>query len=120
TPTVRPDAMTCAGLLTIACGRGSELELLRKRGKSIPKKPASDLLVEVGLRYLGQRLKEMGGVIETARSRGPMRGETPLKLNARSVGDLYFLWSLERMAVVYDLGKIGGEDWYAWGVPFIL
>lgn len=26
--------------------------------------------------------------------------------------DLYFLWSLERVGVVYDLDKIGGVDWY--------
>ena len=26
--------------------------------------------------------------------------------------DLYFLWSLERVGVVYDVDKIGGVDWY--------
>lgn len=27
-------------------------------------------------------------------------------------GDLYFLWSLERVGVVYGMEKIGGFDWY--------
>src|SRR5205807_9814651 len=27
-------------------------------------------------------------------------------------GDLYFLWSLERMAVIYNLTKIGDVDWH--------
>lgn len=27
-------------------------------------------------------------------------------------GDLYFLWSLERVGVIYGLEKIGGHDWY--------
>jgi hypothetical protein len=27
-------------------------------------------------------------------------------------GDLYFLWSLERVGVVYGVDKIGGFDWY--------
>jgi len=28
----------------------------------------------------------------------------------------YFLFSLERMAVVYDLKTVGETDWYAWGL----
>jgi hypothetical protein len=35
-------------------------------------------------------------------------------------GDLYFLWSLERMAVIYDLKRVGEKDWYAWGSEIIL
>jgi len=35
-------------------------------------------------------------------------------------GDLYYLWSLERVATAYDLKTIGKRDWYAWGAPIIL
>jgi hypothetical protein len=35
-------------------------------------------------------------------------------------GDLYYLWSLERVAVTYNLRTIGGKDWYAWGAPILL
>lgn len=35
-------------------------------------------------------------------------------------GDLYYLWSLERVAVTYNLSTIGGKDWYAWGAGIIL
>ena len=35
-------------------------------------------------------------------------------------GDYYFLWSLERVAVIYDLKDIGGKDWYGWGSEVIL
>ena len=35
-------------------------------------------------------------------------------------GDLYFLWSLERMAVIYDLKKVGYVDWHEWGTDVIL
>ena len=35
-------------------------------------------------------------------------------------GDLYLLWSLERMAVIYDLKKIGSVDWHEWGTDIIL
>jgi hypothetical protein len=33
---------------------------------------------------------------------------------------MYFLWSLERVGVLYGLQKIGGSDWYAWGADFLL
>ena len=29
--------------------------------------------------------------------------------------NLYFLWSLERVAVIYGLETIGNHDWYTWG-----
>lgn len=41
-------------------------------------------------------------------------------LNGDNWGDLYFLWSLERMAVIYDLKMIEGKDWYAWGSEILL
>jgi len=34
--------------------------------------------------------------------------------------DLYFLWSLERVAVLYNLSKIGDKDEYAWGSQALL
>lgn len=41
-------------------------------------------------------------------------------MGADSWGDLYLLWSIERVAVIYDLKKIGDKDWYAWGADIIL
>jgi hypothetical protein len=32
----------------------------------------------------------------------------------------YCLWTLERMAVVYDLKTIGNKDWYLWGAQILL
>jgi hypothetical protein len=34
--------------------------------------------------------------------------------------DLYYLWSLERVAMLYDLPLIGGKDWYRWGADILL
>ncbi len=36
------------------------------------------------------------------------------------VGDLYFVWSLERVAVGYGLETIGDVDWYDWGTKRLL
>ena len=35
-------------------------------------------------------------------------------------GNLYFLWALERVAIVYDLQTIGGKDWYRWGAEMLV
>jgi len=40
--------------------------------------------------------------------------------NSDSWGDLYFLWSVERVAVIFDLRMIGGKEWYDWGTDVIL
>jgi hypothetical protein len=34
--------------------------------------------------------------------------------------DAYYLWSLERLAMLYDLPTIGGKDWYRWGAEVLL
>jgi len=34
--------------------------------------------------------------------------------------NLYFLWSVERVAMLYDLKTIGGKDWYGWGAQTLL
>ena len=35
-------------------------------------------------------------------------------------GDLYFLWSMERVGVIYGVDKIGGFDWYDLGSTVIV
>jgi hypothetical protein len=32
----------------------------------------------------------------------------------------YALWTLERAAVLFDLQKVGGKDWYHWGAEILL
>jgi hypothetical protein len=34
--------------------------------------------------------------------------------------NLYFLWSLERVGVLYDLPLIGDKDWYRWGAEILV
>ena len=95
--TIRRDSMTCAGLLGLAVGRAG--------GESADKDPA----IARGLQFLGQKVQKPGGV-------KPRKGRAnTLKLGADSIGDLYWLWSVERVGVIYSLPTIGGKDWYAWG-----
>ena len=34
--------------------------------------------------------------------------------------DVYYLWSLERTAVLFDLPEIGDRDWYRWGAEILV
>ena len=102
-----PDSMTCSGLLGLAVGRG----IVRGDAKASARDPD----IAHGLRYLGDHIGEPG---RKGRPRSP-RGTGQI-IGANAHGDLYFLWSVERVAVVYDLRTIAGKDWYAWGAPILV
>ncbi len=36
------------------------------------------------------------------------------------MANLYFLWSVERVGVLYDLPTIGKKDWYRWGAEILV
>lgn len=103
--------MTCAGLVGIAIHRGAEQQRLSSGESSA--KPA------------GSRGQPTGGAKDRAAD-DPMAKRAlaalghELRLADRNASaplnaDLYFFWSLERLAVIYDLREIGGVDWYQWG-----
>ncbi len=84
-------AMTCAGLLGLAAGHG------------IDGKPPDDKRIRAGLAVLSQNVGKPTG-----------------KWRNIPLTDLYFLWSLERVAVVYRLATVGENDWYRWGAEMLL
>ena len=104
--TARRDSMTCAGLLGLAVGRG-----LDRQGDN-PRGEVKDEAINKALVYIGQL------VGKPAVLRGGVRKGSLIA--AQGWGDLYCLWSLERMAVVYDLKTVAGKDWYAWGSDIIM
>jgi hypothetical protein len=104
------DPATCAGLLGLAVGRGS--------GKNPKSKLSADPCVRKGLAFLGKALgKPLLGAHEAEPPLLKPRGKY---FGAEAVGDLYFLWSVERVAMIYQLGRIGGKDWYGWGSDVLL
>jgi hypothetical protein len=34
--------------------------------------------------------------------------------------DVYFLWSLERLGMLYDLPTLGDKEWYRWGAEMLI
>jgi hypothetical protein len=101
------DSMTCAGLLGLAVARG----IVRD---SAAKGAAQDPDVARALHYLSLHV---GPQVQASANR--QRG-TGSFFGANAHGDLYFLWSVERVAVAYDLRTLEGEDWYGWGAQVLL
>jgi hypothetical protein len=89
--------MTCAGLLAIALEHG----IAKKQKKAAPPLK-DDAAALAGLNVLGHYLRN---------------SEEP-EMKRLLAGDIYFdyfLFSMERMAVIYDLKRIDETDWYVWG-----
>jgi hypothetical protein len=84
-------SMTCAGLLGLAIGHGVAV--------GANKKALDDPAVQRAFAMLAREIDRPG------EKRDP---------------DLYFLWSLERVGVLYEMRKIGDKDWYAWGRKVLL
>lgn len=93
------NTMTNVGLLGLALGHGAEFAQVKKK---TDKASAADPSIQRGLRALGKFIGE------------PTEKETPAMVN------MYFLWSVERVAMLYNLRTIGNKDWYAWGAQILL
>jgi hypothetical protein len=78
-------AMNCCALLGLALGRGAGPDKEAVKGLS------KDPHIVAGFAALSKHVGKDGAP------------------------NPYFLWSLERVAVLYDLPKIGDKDWYRWG-----
>jgi hypothetical protein len=88
-------SMICVGLLGLAIGRG--LKLSHTGAFSLED---YNLHILKGLAALYQKVGFPTGQMEK-----PVPHEF-----------VYFLWSLERVGMLYNLSTIGDKDWYRWGV----
>ena len=100
------NTMTCVGLIGLAMGHGSAAELFAEaaaKNKAPAKTLAKDPAIHEALKALGQYLD----------------GDDSLRgLEARV--DLYYLWSLERVGMLYRQKEFGKKDWFAYGAKVIL
>jgi hypothetical protein len=146
---VRFDSMTCAGLLGLAVGRGLDKSADGGRDLGKDPQVEKALLFlghRIGLKELRitkeetdrarKELKELQARLSSAKAEeqpaliqrmkelqyalSPNVNSQGKTIHASAWGDLYFLWSVERVAVVYGLRTIGGKDWYAWGSEILV
>jgi hypothetical protein len=112
---LRVDSNTCAGLMSLAMEQTLR-EDKRYRGDAVDEIKVNPLVVEQQKKGFAHLASVIGRTNDDP-SKKWVKGKL---IRAHSLGDLYFLWSLERVAVIYDLKLIGGKDWYAWGSEHIL
>ena len=95
-------SMTCAGLLGMAVGLGLTNEA-NKMGNKPAEDPTQDPAVQKAVGYLANHVGNPTG-----------------RWQGLQLANLYFLWSLERVAVIFRLPKIGEKEWYPWGAEMLV
>ncbi len=101
-------AMSCVGLLGIALGKGAAAELVKIGVK--PRDPKAPAMMPPGVDdQIGKGL----AALDLAKYHFDGRSWPPDL-------SLYFVWSVERIGVMYNITRIQGRDWYQWGVGMLL
>ncbi|MFO0966268.1 MAG: hypothetical protein U0793_11885 [Gemmataceae bacterium] len=115
-PNVLYSSATAAGLMALAI----EKALREDREFNTAKE---ELVLDLGKRAdLAKAFEYVG------RSLGRKKGDpggathhyTGTWFQADAWGDLYYLWTIERLGMIYGMPVIEGKDWYDWGYPIIL
>lgn len=103
----RPNTMTCAGLLGLALGHGVLQELQARSaaaGQPVPVVGAvQDQGILKGIEYVSTH-------VGTPSENG----------KAAAQQNLYFMWSLERVGVLFNLKTIKDKEWYRWGAQMLV
>jgi hypothetical protein len=116
--TVEPNRLwtssTCAGLIALAIEKAlrEDSEFVTKVQPTVAAKKRAD--ANRAFAYVAQSIgRRKGDPGMTSTYSGTI-------FQADAWGDLYFLWCLERLGVIYGKDRIGGKDWYEWGYPIVL
>jgi hypothetical protein len=62
----------------------------------------------------------LNAFVALSKSVGEPAGDIANRPTVKAAGGLYFLWAMERIAVLYDLQKLGKKDWYQWGAEILV
>jgi hypothetical protein len=131
-------SMTCVGLLGLAIGHGlaADIEARENPAVGLERIQAAAVVVfhpQLAFLLLGLQQTEKMQLRERAKKRASDGtilngfvalhkhvGEPAGRMEEIRQHDLYFLWSMERVAVLYDLPTIGHKDWYRWGSEMLV
>jgi len=94
-----PLQMTCVALLGLAIGHVLSPDAAVR--------PEKDPRVVSAFAALSPRIGEPAGRFD----------ERP---SIKDAGGLYFLWAMERIAVLYDVRQLDKKDWYRWGAEILI
>lgn len=131
-------AMTCAGLLGLAIGYGLAADQEARDNPAFLRARAQVAVVvafhpPLSFLFLALQRAEKEAVRDRANKRihdvkipngflalNKHLGEPVGRTEDIPQANLYFLWSVERVAVLYDLATIGPKDWYRWGAEMLV
>ena len=113
------DPYIAKGLAYIARGIGKDPRRMNPRDRDLRIKHTKDMMA-LNKQYQEAPENEKAGIEKRIAELDNAKWLKGTYFNSDSWGDLYFLWSVERVGVIFDLQKIGGKDWYDWGVDIIL
>jgi HEAT repeats len=105
--------MTCAGILGLAFGHGSILDI--KKAKD-PKAETRDIGGDAKIKGA---LQALSGAVGTPVGWDGLSAR-PAAIPPMSGKGFYYLWSLERVSVALKLETIGKKKWYDWGAELLL
>jgi hypothetical protein len=94
-----PAQMTCVALLGLAIGHVLNPDAAVR--------PEMDPKVVNAFAALSPRIGEPAGRFDN-------------RPTIKEVGGLYFLWAMERIAVLYDVRQLDKKDWYRWGAEILI
>jgi hypothetical protein len=103
-------AMTGVGLLGLAVGHGLDAD----------KKTVKDRQIDKGLKALGKAIGKPLGASFRRNVRTNGKGQLVRVGPPRSPINLYLLWTVERVGVLYRVREMDDKDWYLWGVEQLL
>ena len=92
--------MTCIGLLGLAIGNALGVDPSAGR-------PEQDPAILKSLTFLAKNI-------------GAPTGQYKDRPKVKDIGGLYYLWALERIAVLYDIATLDKKDWYRWGAEILV
>lgn len=114
-----PDALwttaTAAGLMALAMEEALPAEAKPTGGGAGAKAPPRRADVEKAFAYVGRSVGRTKGD-----PGGGAHRYAGTIFQADAWGDLYYLWTIERLGMIYGRPVIGGRDWYDWGYPIVL
>jgi hypothetical protein len=98
--TQRSNAMACAGLLGLFVGVTSNP--LLEKAPNLKQRLQEWNRVQAGFKYLAWVMRN------------------PQKAGEPDGKFFYFLWSMERVGMAYDIKMMSGVDWYKWGATWLV
>jgi hypothetical protein len=127
-------AMNCVGLLGLAIGNGMAQDATLKDAPAAMKAAAivgqpglAVLLVsldrvrqQIALKDAAKKAENDKRVLDGFLALDHFVGEPAGKWENLPAANLYLMFSIERVAVLYNLALLGKKDWYRWGAEILV